>query len=144
MLLDASDSYASTTPGQRALRAPALFPHYQAQILVLETSNNGNLTLSVGYLFQSFTILIFRCFFLMYNLNPPCCNSSPFLTDLPMEDRERILYLFATAFYTTESCYHDTRVLPSLYSKNPSSFNLFLLVCLGFGGLFLCFKKTDF
>lgn len=63
MLLDASDSYASPTTGQRAPHAPVIFPQYQVQILVLETSDNGNLTFYLGYMFQSFTILMVSSFF---------------------------------------------------------------------------------
>lgn len=73
----------------------------------------------------------------MYNLNHPCCNSSLFLTDLPVKDHECIHYLFATAFYIFESCYHDTLVLPSLYSKKilkiqflqPFLIRFFVLFC---------------
>lgn len=86
MLLNAS--YASITLGQRALPAPSVSPQYQVQMLVLKTSNSGSLTLSLGYLFQGFTLLIVRSLFLMYNLNLPCCNLSQFLTDLPVKDHE--------------------------------------------------------
>lgn len=91
MLLDASDSYAPLTPDQWAPCVPAVLPQYQAQILALETWNNGNLTFSPGYLLQSFTIPIVRCSFLMYNPNLPCCNSGLLLTDLSVKDWEHIL-----------------------------------------------------
>lgn len=97
MLLNAS--YASIPFGQRALPAPSVFPQHQVKTLVLETANSGSLTLSLGYLLQGFTLLIVRSFSLMYNLNLPCCNSSLFLTDLPVKDQECILYLFEPFIY---------------------------------------------
>lgn len=40
--------------------------------------------------------------------------------------------ILATAFYIFESCYHDTLILPFLYSYKSSSFNLFLTVIIFF------------